>query len=846
MAKVSKNNKGEVEYKQFDVASDRFVSGEGIFNYSRMLESIDNDERLTGHEKRVMKKRLRKVSDSIGNANIGVERGQEGNLTWHWKDAMLDEERKAGVIDEARKGFGGKGFMGLQGQGYDRLLDYMVAKGGVDFTGLVTKEEPQGQSDENLEPEEDKYGTGNYDVNTGKPKEDEKGEKSQEQEDSNPGQERSRKGNGFSNGARTNAPNVKVNEEKIEKGEHEGIGTKSIQKPIYDTGLEEVWSAMGKIDGFLKDKSAEIYRSNQFGVVHKMGDEYYVGNKRLTGKPTDLSENLRYLSNYSIKKPMWGDEVDEEGYSYRVGSDGNIYRKLWKDGRMGPKEVVRPEDYKELKGTGRIGKALFVDRKNPELRTVTPSRPSTKDILQKGIGVIDNTSQHHKSNRSKQFEKEKSKAQSKNVIPDEPLIYRFPRDPRERGPRLIYKHGGKFTQVRPLKGGSGMFKDGGKIRKYWLGAALNLVGQGAQIYAEHKKSDNPQTANQSQGIPTGNESGNIFQSNGIGLSENELSLIAEKIALKLGGQGFQEGGKFFSENSFWQIGEPQYSAPKTENYIIDPNQKGGLGTTVDPAIGSMISLGGDNTAKLQGGTNSVGDLYGGSKGSAFAQMAKSINFGDLIQIFGSKPISVDAPKRPLLKATVIAQPKVEGLSFDDEARMRKNVVETNYIDTKSANPSIQAAVAKAKADQSRKVSDSFNQANAQVYGQNKHIAQNISMRNQLARTETDNRNAGINYQNKFQEAQGNLQEKLARQKWVRDSAQRIFNRGEMVENLSGPEQSLVDEISVLNKRWIAAEGNPQLQSEIQSEINMKQKQVEEFQVNNDTYGSLYNLFKTYK
>ena len=118
-----------------NVAEDTFSQHDGAFDFAAARAALsDPDNGLTKANRRSMLRRLDKAEASFGGERVTVKKEGAG-LKWGWVDTEGKDVRKSGVVDSERTGGlgGGKGILGLQGEGYDRLYDYMVRNNHVQF-----------------------------------------------------------------------------------------------------------------------------------------------------------------------------------------------------------------------------------------------------------------------------------------------------------------------------------------------------------------------------------------------------------------------------------------------------------------------------------------------------------------------------------------------------------------------------------------------------------------------------------------------------------------------------------------------------------------------------------------
>lgn len=852
MAKVKKDTKKETV--QHDPNDSKFLSGSGKFNFETALERLDASD-LSSFDKKVMKRRMNKIKESVGDGSIDIDKTEDGSLRWRWQEGDLDSKRKAGVADDdrAKTGFGGKGLLGLSGKGYDEALDFMVSQGAVDF------------SDAKITPDQitDKINVTDTDPT----------DLSEQLEiiDSvvNPKAGTTQTGTtGTKTDTGTNTkPATQTADTKTKK-------VNPTEFAVQDDSLE-VWNALQGMSEDKRKSLSGVYRHKDLGTIFETDGAYRTATQSILGTPANLGDNMIGLRDmdYVSNEGKSDSYRDDEGNWYR--KNGNKWEKRTGKGAShsfsaGPASVytsspdiwgiVPGAEGEESLASGKYFQSKFI----PKGGTKSPATSKSEQYLKELEATRNDPPGSVRAGDAQFFKQEYQRDVLDKINPEErapddgyPIPYRANPTP----PKFImYRGGGKISSIKP-KVTTTKLATGGTIPKHFLGAVLGAAkGIGSALGI----AKNVGTAvGAVAGGTTAETDGAVPAMPVAGGSEgtlNQVDLDAIANLVKKGGKstggnlmnGLMSNAGTIASSFLGEGGEIEKGANGLKKLNPMGIELPKIDAVTAPKALPKVNTGNWNTAKTPGSFNTVTAPEGGADkgktkmGNTITNLGKGINVADLAQIWGSKPVSVQAPNKPLLKAPVIAQPKVEGLSFDDEARMRKNATETNYINTNSSDPNVQAAVAKGKAEQSRNIADSFNDANATTTQQNRNIARDVGAKNTLAQIQTENQNAGITYENDMMKAQGDLQNQLAKKKWITDSIQRFSDRGETNANFSNTAiENAQAEISDLQQHRLTLlqSGDKAGAAALTEQINAKSVNINDLNNQKSTHGSLYNLFK---
>ena len=100
------------------------------FDYDKAIQNVQHDTTIPAFKRNQIAKRLQILKKEKAGQEISIGKDDKG-LFWKWNDPRNQEGRTGGVADSLKSkiGFGGKGFLGLQGDKFDEAYDYMVARG---------------------------------------------------------------------------------------------------------------------------------------------------------------------------------------------------------------------------------------------------------------------------------------------------------------------------------------------------------------------------------------------------------------------------------------------------------------------------------------------------------------------------------------------------------------------------------------------------------------------------------------------------------------------------------------------------------------------------------------------
>ena len=138
------------QYNTPKLENENFTQHSGALSLDNYITSLKADKSLGERE---VNRRIRKAGKIFGNTDRRIivdKTDPAGGMTWRWEDSTMDEKRQAGVADIDQKGpFGGKGFAGLSGGGFEDILDDMISRGSVSFD-TTTKQAPLVQPEPGL------------------------------------------------------------------------------------------------------------------------------------------------------------------------------------------------------------------------------------------------------------------------------------------------------------------------------------------------------------------------------------------------------------------------------------------------------------------------------------------------------------------------------------------------------------------------------------------------------------------------------------------------------------------------------------------------------------------------